>query len=109
MDQGMSLALLCELLFPFIVLFLSLKGWFDEGTRNKIHILGKDPGPTLRNLIYAADLPRPYGGELEWNFEDEPNLDNDAKAALSGVMPKGPVVYRDGTAMKPEWLNLCDI
>ncbi|KAG6876951.1 hypothetical protein C0992_011237 [Termitomyces sp. T32_za158] len=78
-----------------------IKGWFDEGTRNKIHVLGKDPGPTLRNLIHAPDLPKPYGGELEWKFEDEPNLDDDAKAALNGIMPKGPVVYADGAAVKP--------
>ncbi|KAG5726883.1 Sec14 cytosolic factor [Termitomyces sp. T112] len=78
-----------------------IKGWFDEGTRNKIHILGKEPGSALRDLIHVYDLPKPYGGELEWKFEDDPNLDDDAKAALSGVMPKGPVVYMDGAVMKP--------
>ncbi|KAG6860752.1 hypothetical protein C0995_007870 [Termitomyces sp. Mi166 len=78
-----------------------IKGWFDEGTRNKIHVLGKDPGPTLRNLVHAHDLPKPYGGELEWKYEDEPNLDDDAKAVLGGSMPKGPVIYVDGAAVSP--------
>ncbi|KAG6844398.1 hypothetical protein H0H87_007157 [Tephrocybe sp. NHM501043] len=78
-----------------------IKGWFDEGTRNKIHVLGKDPGPTLRDLVHAHDLPKPYGGELEWKFENEPNLDNDANTALGGNMPKGPVVFTDGATSKP--------
>ncbi|KAG6909238.1 hypothetical protein DXG01_001420 [Tephrocybe rancida] len=78
-----------------------IKGWFDEGTRNKIHVLGKDPGPTLRDLVHAHDLPKPYGGELQWKFEDEPSLDDDAKAALGGTMPKGPVVFTGGSVAKP--------
>ncbi|KAG6819667.1 hypothetical protein H0H93_009747 [Arthromyces matolae] len=78
-----------------------IKGWFDEGTRRKIHVLGKDPGPTLRDLIHAHDLPKPYGGDLEWKFDDEPNLDDDAKAALGGATPKGPVIFVDGAAIKP--------
>ncbi|GLB45504.1 putative CRAL TRIO domain-containing protein [Lyophyllum shimeji] len=77
-----------------------IKGWFDEGTRNKIHVLGKDPGTKLRDLVDARNLPKPYGGELEWKFEDEPSLDEDAKAAL-GQMPKGPVIFADGKTLKP--------
>ncbi|KAH9923583.1 CRAL/TRIO domain-containing protein [Amylocystis lapponica] len=77
-----------------------IKNWFDEGTRRKIHVLGKDPGPTLRKLIDAKDLPRPYGGELEWKFEDEPVLDDDAKQAI-GEMPKGPAYFEDGHVKQP--------
>ncbi|KAF8968943.1 CRAL-TRIO domain-containing protein [Flammula alnicola] len=76
-----------------------IKGWFDEGTRQKIHVLGKDPGSTLSELVHTRDLPVAYGGELEWKFEDEPHLDEDTKQII-GEMPKGPVVFTDGAVMK---------
>ncbi|KAH0832221.1 CRAL-TRIO domain-containing protein [Lanmaoa asiatica] len=77
-----------------------IKGWFDEGTRQKIHILGKDPVDTLRELIDDDDLPESYGGKLKWVFEDEPCLDNDIQQAI-GEMPKGPVTFSDGSIVKP--------
>ncbi|KAH9917953.1 CRAL/TRIO domain-containing protein [Fomitopsis serialis] len=77
-----------------------VKPVFDEGTRRKVHVLGKDPGPVLRTLIDPQDLPRPYGGELDWKFEDEPSLDEDTKKAI-GTMPKGPVEFVDGEVRKP--------
>lgn len=80
-----------------------VKGWFDEGTQRKVHVLGKDPGPTLRTLVDAKNLPRPYGGELEWKFEDEPALDDDAKQ-LIGEMPKGPHIFEDGQVKRPPML-----
>jgi hypothetical protein len=72
------------------------QGWFDEGTRNKIYVLGRDPGPTLHTLIDVQDLPKAYGGELEWTFEDEPNLDEDARKAVGGEMPRGPAIFVNG-------------
>ncbi|PFH53280.1 hypothetical protein AMATHDRAFT_1351 [Amanita thiersii Skay4041] len=77
-----------------------IKGWFDERTRNKIFVLGKDPGPKLRELIQPKDLPKSYGGELEWKFEDEPSLDEDATQAL-GQMPRGPVTFINGSVTTP--------
>ncbi|KAF9005447.1 CRAL/TRIO domain-containing protein [Cyathus striatus] len=77
-----------------------IKGWFDEGTRNKIHILGKEPGSVLCELIHSADLPKAYGGELEWKFEDEPNLDEPAKDLIKEVS-KGPVIFSNGTTERP--------
>lgn len=77
-----------------------IKPWFDEGTRNKIFVLGKDPGPTLRTLIDTQDLPKPYGGELDWKYEDEPSLDAPTKEAI-GEMPKGPAVFIDGKVVQP--------
>ncbi|KAF7365466.1 CRAL/TRIO domain-containing protein [Mycena venus] len=77
-----------------------IKGWFDPGTRNKIHILGKNPAETLLKLIDAQDLPRQYGGTLEWEFADEPSLDDATKQAI-GEMPKGPTVFVDGKVAKP--------
>ncbi|KAI0917472.1 hypothetical protein AcW1_007336 [Taiwanofungus camphoratus] len=84
----------------FPVVWGWIKGWFDEGTRRKIHVLGKDPGPTLRKLIDPQNLPMPYGGELDWKFGDEPALDDDAKNVL-GEMPKGPVILEDGQVKRP--------
>ncbi|KAG6372818.1 CRAL-TRIO domain-containing protein [Boletus reticuloceps] len=77
-----------------------IKGWFDEGTRRKIHILGKDPGETLRELIDEEDLPESYGGKLKWVFEDEPCLDNAIQKAI-GEMPKGPITFIDGSVIRP--------
>ncbi|KAJ3560204.1 hypothetical protein NP233_g10993 [Leucocoprinus birnbaumii] len=77
-----------------------IKGWFDEGTRNKIYVLGKEPGAKLLEIINSEDLPKPYGGTLDWKFEDEPKLDAAAQE-LIGEMPKGPVIFRDGKVEKP--------
>lgn len=78
----------------------TFKGWFDEGTRDKIMILGKDPGSKLLELIDTEHLPKTYGGALEWIYEDEPSLDVDAKKLL-GEMPKGPIVFENGTVEQP--------
>lgn len=72
-----------------------IKGWFDEGTRRKIHVLGKNPGDFLRHLIAAEDLPAVYGGDLPWVFEDEPCLDSEALKVVK-VMPKGPAAFVEG-------------
>ncbi|KAJ7134303.1 CRAL/TRIO domain-containing protein [Mycena epipterygia] len=77
-----------------------IKGWFDPGTRNKIHILGKNPNETLLTLIDAENLPRQYGGTLEWQFFSEPNLDDATKEVL-GEMPKGPALFVDGALARP--------
>ena len=50
-------------------------------------MLGKDPGTTLRNLIDPQDLLKPYGGELEWKYENDPSLDAPVKEAI-GEMPR---------------------
>ncbi|TFK52692.1 CRAL/TRIO domain-containing protein [Heliocybe sulcata] len=79
-----------------------IKNWFDEGTRNKIHVLGTDPGPTLLKLIDAENLPKMYGGQLDFKFEDEPNLDEDARKLIGDSVPKGPCLFVDGKVVIPE-------
>jgi hypothetical protein len=81
-------------------LLTNFKGWFDEGTRNKIIILGKDPGAKLLGLIDVEHLPKRYGGALEWNYEDELSLDSDAEKLL-GEMPRGPIIFENGKAEQP--------
>lgn len=83
-----------------ILLTQTPQGWFDPGTRNKIHILGKNPAETLLKLIDAKDLPRQYGGTLEWEFSSEPNLDDAAKEVI-GEMPKGPALFVNGAVVRP--------
>ncbi|KAF7296528.1 Sec14 cytosolic factor [Mycena chlorophos] len=78
-----------------------IKGWFDPGTRNKIHILGKTPKEDLLKLIDEENLPRPYGGALDWEYKDEPVLDQDAKDMVGGQLPRGPHVFVDGQVGKP--------
>ncbi|KAH8077045.1 CRAL/TRIO domain-containing protein [Cristinia sonorae] len=77
-----------------------IKGWFDEGTRTKIHVLGKDPGPTLRSLIDEENLPKAYGGKLDWTFEDDPSIDSDMIERI-GKMPRGPVIWVDEKVVRP--------
>ena len=99
MDQGR--VQLLSTLFHITYCIDSLQNWFDEGTRNKVRVLGRDPGPELRKFIDNENIPKAYGGELDFKFEDEPNLDQAAKDVI-GEIPKGPVIFRDGTVMKPQ-------
>lgn len=89
-----SVGFLFSLLWGMIKSFILLQNWFDEGTRSKIYVLGKDPGTMLYKIMEIKDLPKAYGGELEWVFEDSPLLDEDAEQEI-GVMPKGPVVFAE--------------
>ncbi|KAI5122436.1 hypothetical protein M0805_008749 [Coniferiporia weirii] len=80
-----------------------IKGWFDEYTREKIHILGSVNGGNgngLTALIAPEDLPKEYGGTLEWVFFDPPALD-DATRAVIGEMPHGPWIFQNGNVLRP--------
>lgn len=57
-------------------------------------------GIKLREIIHAKDLPKVYGGELDWSYEDVPSLDEDGRQAL-GEIPKGPIIFVDGAPAKP--------
>ena len=74
---------------------LLVQGWFDEGTRRKIHVLGRNPGSTLLELVDPHNLPAVYGGELEWKYGDEPKLDDETRGLL-GQLPKGPAIFVNG-------------
>ncbi len=79
----------------FPIIWGWIKGWFDEVTRDKIYILAKDMDK-LKEVVHEEDLPKAYGGALEWSFHDEPLLDNSIRAVMPEI-PKGPAVYVDGT------------
>ena len=59
-----------------------------------MHVLDSNPGPTLLTMIDAENLPKIYGGQLDFEFADEPVLDAPAREALGqDSVPAGPVVY----------------
>lgn len=76
------------------------KKWFDPITTSKIFILGQhDMKSTLESFIDPKNIPKKYGGELEFEFGDQPTLD----PALADILtwngdlkafPDGPKFWR---------------
>ncbi|KAJ5649614.1 uncharacterized protein N7484_003337 [Penicillium longicatenatum] len=67
-----------------------IKRWFDPGTTSKIFILSAaEVQPTLASFMDPASIPKQYGGELEWQWGDMPNLDEPASALLQGAQVQG--------------------
>lgn len=70
---------------------------FDEGTRNKIHILSaSDLTSTLSEHMPPSSIPKKYGGTLDWTFGTSgPNLDRETRETLrmreGEELPKGPL------------------
>ncbi|KAF3479689.1 CRAL/TRIO domain-containing protein [Arthroderma uncinatum] len=68
-----------------------IKRWFDPGTTSKIFILSAaDVQPTLSSFMDPADIPKRYGGELDWDWGDMPNLDEPARALVGSCEIVGP-------------------
>ncbi|WPG97843.1 SEC14 cytosolic factor [Acrodontium crateriforme] len=54
-----------------------IQRWFDPITVSKIFILSeKEMRPTLEKFIDLDNVPKKYGGNLDWQFGDMPNLDD---------------------------------
>ncbi|KAJ5770055.1 CRAL/TRIO domain-containing protein [Penicillium nucicola] len=80
--------------------------WFAPDTRSRISIVSSsDLKPSLLSQIDATDLPQEYGGEIEWQWGDPPNLDSPTKKLVDElyhkserdeVFSKGPIIYEDG-------------
>lgn len=78
-----------------------IKRWFDPITVSKIFILA--PGEvkgTLEAFIEPRNIPRAYGGELEFKWGDDPVLDPTIRERATwegGVegFPKGALYWRD--------------
>ncbi|KAL0933488.1 sec14 cytosolic factor [Colletotrichum truncatum] len=53
-----------------------IKRWFDPITVSKIFILSPhEVQPTLEQFIEPRNIPKKYGGELEFNWGDQPTVD----------------------------------
>ncbi|KAJ7127584.1 CRAL-TRIO domain-containing protein [Mycena crocata] len=75
-----------------------IKRWFDPVTTSKIFILAEaDMKQTLTRFVRPADLPKKYGGELEWEYGMAPSVDSEVLTALTGfeggasAWPRGPL------------------
>lgn len=61
-----------------------MKKWFDPVTTSKIFILPQhDVLSTLSSFIEIEDIPRKYGGKLDFQFGKSPNLDPKIRQHLS--------------------------
>lgn len=80
--------------------------WFDPVTRSKIFFLSADEThEVLRSYIDESDLPVVYGGQLDWEWQDLPKLDEPAQRLVNNiyesseqapVVPEGPVIFESG-------------
>ena len=86
-----------------------IKRWFDPITVSKIFILSASEVKTeLEKFIEPRNIPKAYGGELEFEFFDRPNLDPRIVDAITWenghkAFPPGPVLWRPiegGTKME---------
>ncbi|KAI1135021.1 CRAL/TRIO domain-containing protein [Hypoxylon sp. FL0543] len=77
-----------------------IKRWFDPVTVSKIFILQEhDVLPVLTTFMHMKDIPKNYGGELEWDFFDEPAWDDEIKRICQWengytTFPPGPLYWR---------------
>ncbi|KAF3914559.1 hypothetical protein ABW21_db0201120 [Orbilia brochopaga] len=83
-----------------------IKRWFDPVTVSKIFILSpSEVYPTLERYIEKKNIPKRYGGDLDWDFGQGPDLDEDAKAVMAdlahtttGGWAPGPIRWVGGDA-----------
>ncbi|SDA01318.1 BZ3500_MvSof-1268-A1-R1_Chr10-1g02578 [Microbotryum saponariae] len=83
--------------------FATVWGWiqkgFDQGTVEKMHVLTEaEVFPTLSRYILPENIPKRYGGTLDFEYDDRPNLDAEAIALLElkdgEKLPRAPLRYR---------------
>jgi len=76
-----------------------IKKWFDPITTSKIFILSSsDMKKTLEAFIDPVNIPKKYGGELEFEFGDQPKFDPALKDVLTWkgdftAFPEGPLYW----------------
>ncbi|KAK6360062.1 hypothetical protein TWF730_006216 [Orbilia blumenaviensis] len=78
------------------------KGWFDAATASKIFFLAPENiTSTLTEHIHLDNIPRKYGGNLDWKFGDAPNLDEELRGLLVDAgchdipFTSGPLRWKD--------------
>ncbi|KAF3768076.1 CRAL/TRIO domain-containing protein, partial [Cryphonectria parasitica EP155] len=76
-----------------------IKRWFDPVTVSKIFVLShSEVLPTLTSFIDIENIPKQYGGKLDFNWCEMPNLDPKIKELATWEngyteFPKGPVYW----------------
>ncbi|AEO66241.1 4f6c2139-3e82-4a84-9500-39349b0b7b01 [Thermothielavioides terrestris] len=76
-----------------------IKRWFDPITVSKIFVLSaSEVKPTLEAFIEPRNIPKQYGGELDFEFFDRPNVDPKIREKLSWEngytdFPEGPAYW----------------
>lgn len=76
-----------------------VKRWFDPVTVSKIFILSQqEVFPTLSSYIDVQNIPKQYGGQLDFAWCQMPNLDPKIKALATWEngfteFPKGPIYW----------------
>jgi hypothetical protein len=77
-----------------------IKRWFDPTTVSKIFILGAhEVKSTMESFVDVANIPKQYGGELEFKWGETPNLDPAVHKSVKwengySAFPTGPLVWR---------------
>ncbi|KAF2149920.1 CRAL/TRIO domain-containing protein [Myriangium duriaei CBS 260.36] len=65
-----------------------IKRWFDPITVSKIFILQKSSTlSTLEEFVDRANIPKKYGGDLDYSFGDLPKVDPEIAASLKWIEP----------------------
>ncbi|KAH8651618.1 CRAL-TRIO domain-containing protein [Tricladium varicosporioides] len=84
-----------------------IKKWFDPITTSKIFILSSyDMKKTLESFIDPANIPKKYGGQLEFEFGDHPVWDPEISRVTEWMegrktFPEGPLFWADSEKGKP--------
>ncbi|KAI9800108.1 MAG: hypothetical protein M1825_004290 [Sarcosagium campestre] len=82
-----------------------IKKWFDPITTSKIFILSNaDVKPTLESMIEPRNIPKRFGGELDFEFGMRPILDPAMESSLTwlssqeppATLPRGPLLVTEG-------------
>ena len=61
-----------------------IKRWFDPITTSKIFVLSQHEAlPTLSQFINIEDIPKRYGGQLQFECGDMPNLDPELRDCIT--------------------------
>lgn len=91
-----------------------VKRWFDPITVSKIFVLSDaDVLPTLSAFMDIEDIPKKYGGKLDYNFGQPPNLGTGGMGALvewaegreNGILPQGTIVWERAENGDMEMVN----
>jgi hypothetical protein len=88
-----------------------IKRWFDPITVSKIFILSQqDMKPTLEKYIAPENIPRKYGGTLDYEFGMLPVLEPAIRdvfvpaSASDPTVPAGPIKWKENAAGELELL-----